>query len=113
MPDTRSRLRSRHPAMAGGSVCALAAAVITLASSYGVPVTQDQHDALMTLVAILAPLAVGWWSSHRTTPHSDPRTRGGQRLVPHVPAVPTEPVPTGPATPDTSSGPAPTPPPAT
>ena len=57
-----------EPAIAVG----LAAAVIGAAVAFGLPVTDDQRDSLLAVVAILAPILAGATIRGKVTPVDKP-----------------------------------------
>lgn len=57
-----------EPALTAGSISALAAAVIGLAVAFGAPVTAEQKEAILGLVAVVAPLAAVLLTRPHVTP---------------------------------------------
>lgn len=47
-----------EPALTAGSLSALVAAGIAVAVAFGAPITTDQKEAILGLVAVVAPIAV-------------------------------------------------------
>lgn len=47
-----------EPAITAGSISALVAAAIALAVAFGLPITTEQKEAVLGLVAVVAPIAV-------------------------------------------------------
>lgn len=48
-----------EPVMTGATVLALVGAVLVLLRSFGVMITDDQYNAIIGVVAIVAPIVVG------------------------------------------------------
>lgn len=59
---------SNEPAVTRGVAVALVAAVIGVVVAFGVPVTDDQRDAVLILVGVAAPLIGAWWTRRHVTP---------------------------------------------
>jgi hypothetical protein len=50
--------QDNEPALAAGSLTALVAAAIAVAVAFGAPITAQQREAILSLVAVVAPIAV-------------------------------------------------------
>ena len=48
-----------EPAITAGGITALVSALIALGAAFGMPITDAQKTAILSLVAIVAPIAVG------------------------------------------------------
>ena len=59
-----------EPAVTIGSIVALVAAIITLLVAFGVDVTAEQRDAILSVVAIGGPIAAGLLIRRKVTPSS-------------------------------------------
>lgn len=57
-----------EPAITAGSITALVTAVIALLVAFGVPLTDLEREAILGLVAVLAPLAVALLVRPHVTP---------------------------------------------
>lgn len=57
-----------EPALTAGSVVAIVAAIVAVAIAFGAPITQQQKDAILTLVAAIAPIAVALLVRPHVTP---------------------------------------------
>lgn len=56
----------QEPAFTAATVSALVTAVIALAVAFGVPITDGQRAAILTLVALAAPFLVAWYARRHT-----------------------------------------------
>lgn len=50
----------KEPLVTVGSITALIAAALVLGRSFGLPISDDQENALLSFVAVAAPLAVAF-----------------------------------------------------
>lgn len=57
-----------EPLWTRATITALVAAVIGVAVSFGLPVTDEQQAQIMALVAVAAPLLVAAITRHKVTP---------------------------------------------
>lgn len=48
----------REPVWTAGTIVALVTAAVAVAAAFGLPITDDQRTAILSLVGVLAPLAV-------------------------------------------------------
>jgi hypothetical protein len=71
----------REPVITAGVLTALAAALLTLLESFGVPLTPAQQDAINSVVVLLAPLVMALIVRRYVTPVADPRDNAGRRLT--------------------------------
>lgn len=55
-----------QPVMKAGSVSAAVAAVIALLVSFGLPITDAQTNAILALVAVVAPLVTAYLTRYKT-----------------------------------------------
>lgn len=55
-----------QPVMKAGGVSAAVAAVITLLVSFGLPITDVQTNAILGVVAVLAPLVTAYVTRYKT-----------------------------------------------
>lgn len=77
-----------EPAITAGSISALVAAVIGLAVAFGAPVTAEQKEALLGLVAVVAPLAAVLLTRPHVTPTIKAEEHVAQVLAEHLVAPP-------------------------
>lgn len=49
---------SNEPVLTAGVIASIVSALLTLFLAFGVPLTPDQSEAILGLVAVVAPLAV-------------------------------------------------------
>lgn len=63
--------------------------IISLLASFGVRLTPEQSDAILKIVAFVAPWVVVIWGHRKTTPLSKPTDEVGQPLVRAVDGMPT------------------------
>ena len=80
-----------HPVITSATVTSLVTALMVLLVSFGIPITDDQRNAIISVVAIVAPFAVIWWAQRKTTPLVDPTDSDGEALTrydgqPSIPA---------------------------
>jgi hypothetical protein len=59
----------QEPAITAGTVTALVAAVLALVAAFGLPLTEQQRDAILGLVAVVAPIAVALLVRPQVTPN--------------------------------------------
>jgi hypothetical protein len=57
-----------EPVLTIASITALATAVVTLLVAFGLPLTQDQQQAVLGFVAVVAPLVAAYFARKRVTP---------------------------------------------
>lgn len=61
--------RTPEPARnAGATAAAVVTAVIVLVEAFGLGLTDAQADAVIGLVAVVAPLVAAWYTRRRVTP---------------------------------------------
>jgi uncharacterized membrane protein (DUF441 family) len=72
----------REPVLTSASIVALVAALIAVLAAFGLPLSDDQTTAVVSLVGVVAPLVVALLSRPRVTPIADPKTDEGIPLVP-------------------------------
>lgn len=77
-----------EPLITASGVTALVAALIALLVAFGVPVTDQQREAILSLVAILAPLAVALLARAHVTPTVKADAQVAQALANAVVAPP-------------------------
>lgn len=63
---------SNEPVVTSATVVAFVTALLVLAVSFGLPVTEEQRAAIISVVAIVAPFGVIWWARRETTPLANP-----------------------------------------
>jgi hypothetical protein len=68
-----NNIAETQPVITSGTIISLMAAILVLLVSFGLPITVDQRNAIMGVVAIVAPLAVIWWPQRKTTALADPK----------------------------------------
>lgn len=56
---------SREPLLSRATIVAVVGAAVTLAVSFGLPLSDAQQIALTALAAAVAPLVAGWWARRR------------------------------------------------
>ena len=49
---------NKEPLLTTGSIAAIVAAMLVFLKSFGVPITDDQQEAIRNLVAVLAPIVL-------------------------------------------------------
>lgn len=59
---------NREPLITVASLTALVAALVALLVAFGLKVTEDQTAAVLGLVAVVAPLVVGFVARSKVTP---------------------------------------------
>ncbi len=59
---------SNEPVWTVAGITAFCAAVITALIAFGVPLTADQQQALLGLVAVASPLVAAFFSRRRVSP---------------------------------------------
>lgn len=57
-----------EPAVTGGSVVAVVTALLALVVAFGVPITDQQREAILAVVGVVAPLAVALLVRKHVTP---------------------------------------------
>jgi hypothetical protein len=57
-----------EPSITAGAISALAAAVLTVLVSFGIPLTSEQREAVLGLVAVVAPIIVALLIRGHVTP---------------------------------------------
>lgn len=72
---------SNEPLITAALITAIIAGLVTLLRAFGVPITQEQQDAINQFMAILAPLVVAAVARQYVTPVASPRDSTGVRLV--------------------------------
>lgn len=64
---------NREPALTVGTVTAAVTAVLALLVAFGLDLTDDQRNAILGVVAVLAPLVATVVTRGKVTPVNDPR----------------------------------------
>lgn len=59
-----------EPAITAGSIVALVGAVIAVAIAFGAPITPEQKEAVLGLVAVVAPILVALLVRPHVTPQA-------------------------------------------
>jgi hypothetical protein len=79
----------QEPAVTAGTLTALVAALLALVAAFGLPVTPQQRDAILGLVAVVAPIAVALLVRPQVTPNKKADVRVMEALSSSVvtPAV--------------------------
>lgn len=80
--SSRSGVIARRPLVTTATLAAFVAAVLSLLTAFGVPLSDAQQAAVSGLAAVLAPLVVALVGHRLVTPTADPRDRDGRQLVP-------------------------------
>lgn len=70
-----------QPVLTSTTIIALVTAVIALVVAFGVELTNEQTAAILGVVGVVAPIAVGIYSSRKTTPLAEPQDKDGTPLV--------------------------------
>lgn len=73
------------PVITVSSIVALVTALLTLLVAFGLPITPDQREALIGLVAVAAPFIIAAFVHPRVTPLANPKV---SVLVPLTPDDP-------------------------
>lgn len=68
---------NREPVLTVASITSLVAAVIALLVAFGLPLTNDQQNAILGVVALASPLVVAAFSRPKVTPIASPRGERG------------------------------------
>ena len=68
---------NREPVLTVASITSLVAAVIALLVAFGLPLTNDQQNAILSVVALASPLVVAAFSRPKVTPIASPRGERG------------------------------------
>lgn len=75
----------REPILKWGSIVALVKAVVALAISFGLPLADEQVEAIIQIVVLLEPLSVWYLARKHTTPWApDPSVLHEDDPVPEV-----------------------------
>lgn len=74
----------REPLLTAAGITAVVSALLGALVAFGLDLTDEQTSAVLAVVAVLAPLAVGLAARGKVTPSVDPRTDDGVPLRPHV-----------------------------
>jgi hypothetical protein len=61
---------NNEPVMTAAGIAAVVGAVLVLAASFGMPLTEEQRTAILTVVGALAPILLGLWARSQVTPVS-------------------------------------------
>jgi hypothetical protein len=69
------------PVLTSTTIVAIVTAVIALLVAFGFELTNEQTAAILGLFGVLAPIAVGIYSSRKTTPLVKPEDEDGTPLV--------------------------------
>jgi hypothetical protein len=59
---------SREPVLTVASITALVAATITVLAAFGLPLTNDQTQAILGLIAVAGPLVAALIARRKVTP---------------------------------------------
>lgn len=71
----------REPLVTTALITSAIAALLSLLTAFGVPLTEVQQDAINQMVLIVAPLVVAFVARYFVTPVADPRDHEGVSLV--------------------------------
>ena len=69
------------PVLTSTTIVTIVTAVIALLVAFGFELTNEQTAAILGLFGVLAPIAVGIYSSRKTTPLAAPEDKDGTPLV--------------------------------
>lgn len=72
----------REPVLTAGAVVALVTALLAVLAAFGLPLTDDQTTAVVSLISVVAPIVVALLARPKVTPLADPKTNDGTPLVP-------------------------------
>lgn len=104
-PSPLQGLTVRQPIVSTHGGVLLVAALLTLLTEFGIPLSDGQQSAITKFIAVAGLVVAGWLARRKVTPTADPRDNQGRRLAPQ-PAEP--PLPPRPASAgedhDTGSG---------
>lgn len=70
-----------YPLISAATVVTGVTLVISLLASFGVHITLEQQDAILKVVAFVAPWIVVFWGHRKTTPLARPTDETGEPLV--------------------------------
>lgn len=74
-----------EPLITTGVIVALVAATIALLRAFGVPISEEQQEAIKALLVVLAPILVAIIARSYVTPLADPKVKlDSGRTVPLV-----------------------------
>lgn len=73
---------NREPLLSVATVTAAVSAVLALLVAFGLDVTEDQQNAILGAVAVIAPIVVGLLARGKVTPVADPKAADGTPLQP-------------------------------
>lgn len=73
-------MNNTEPLITTAVITAIIAALITLLKAFGVPITEDQQNAINQFLVVLAPLIVAGIARVYVTPLSRPRDLDGETL---------------------------------
>jgi len=73
---------TREPLLTAAGITAGVTALIGLLVAFGVNVTEGQTAAILGVVAVAAPLVVGFFARSKVTPTADPKDDSGAPLTP-------------------------------
>lgn len=59
---------NREPVFTVATITSAVAAVVALVVAFGVPLTEDQQTAILSLAAVVAPLIAAYFARKRVTP---------------------------------------------
>lgn len=82
-------LIENYPLISAATVLTGVTLLISLLVSFGVPITAEQKDIILQIVAFAAPWLVVWWGHRKTTPLAKPTDETGQPLVRKSDGLPT------------------------
>lgn len=72
---------SKEPLITIGMITATLAALITLLRAFGVPITNEQQDALNQFLVVAAPIVVALVARQYVTPLANPKDATGTPLT--------------------------------
>lgn len=73
---------TREPLLSAAGITAAVSAALGLLAVFGFNLSADQTTAILAVVAVLAPIAVGLWSRRKVTPVVAPQDNAGNALTP-------------------------------
>lgn len=73
---------SNEPVLTAAAVAPILIALIYTLRAFGVPLTDDQQESIITLIATALPLLLAWWARQKVTPVANPKNDEGVPLVP-------------------------------
>jgi len=73
--------RNREPLLKRSAAVAVVSALIAVLVAFGLPITAEQTNAILGLVAVVAPIVLAYWARRNVTPLADPQNEDGEALV--------------------------------